>query len=222
VSTATSSGGWHRLFKQACSLIRQANIGDDWTFGGGTAMMIQIGHRESRDIDIFLSDPQLLPLLDPQKNDFEFEIQPNAYMGDGTISQRFAFGEGEIDFIVASALTSSPSIATTVEGEAILLETIPEIITKKVFYRRALIKPRDIFDIAAACENHEASVVAALRDYPDQVTQALAAIRKLNPSFVKGTIAELAIRDEFKTTAETALERAKDILGAIQPKTTPT
>jgi hypothetical protein len=222
VSTATSSGGWRRLFKQARSLIRQANIGDDWAFGGGTAMMIQIGHRESRDIDIFLSDPQLLPLLDPQKNDFEFEIQPNAYMGDGTISQRFAFGEGEIDFIVASALTSSPSIATTVEGEAIRLETIPEIITKKVFYRRALIKPRDIFDIAAACENHEASVVAALRDYPDQVTQALAAIRKLNPSFVKGTIAELAIRDEFKTTAETALERAKDILGAIQPKTTPT
>jgi hypothetical protein len=119
---------------------------------------------------------------------------------------------------VASALTSSPPTATTVEGEAILLETIPEIITKKAFYRRALIKPRDIFDIAAACKNHEASVVAALRDYPDQVTQVLAAIRRLNPSFVKATIAELAIRDEFKTTADTALERAKDILGAIQPK----
>src|SRR5262249_800083 len=51
--------------------IRQANsqelVIDEWTFGGGTAMMPQINHRESRDIDIFLPDPQLLPFLDPQK-----------------------------------------------------------------------------------------------------------------------------------------------------------
>jgi hypothetical protein len=49
----------------ACALIRQVNseqsIIDHWTFGGGTAMMLQINHRENRDVDIFLSDPQLLP-----------------------------------------------------------------------------------------------------------------------------------------------------------------
>jgi hypothetical protein len=220
VSTATPQAGWQRLFKEACSLLRQANVGDDWTFGGGTAMMIQIGHRESRDVDIFLSDPQLLALLDPEKNDFEFEIQLNACAGDGTISQRFVFDEGEIDFIVASALTSSPSTPTTVEGETVRLETIPEIITKKIFYRGTLIRPRDIFDIAAAGQGHEASVVAALRDYPDEVAQALTAIRKLNPSFVKDAMAELAIRDEFKTTAKTAVERAKEILSTIQPRNT--
>jgi hypothetical protein len=27
---------------------------DHWAIGGGTAMMLQIGHRESHDIDIFL------------------------------------------------------------------------------------------------------------------------------------------------------------------------
>lgn len=54
---------WVRLFRIARSLIRQVNseqvIIDHWTFGGGTAMMLQIDHRESYDIDIFLSDPQL-------------------------------------------------------------------------------------------------------------------------------------------------------------------
>jgi hypothetical protein len=35
-------------------------------FGGGTAMMLQIDHRESHDVDIFLTDPQLLASLDPQ------------------------------------------------------------------------------------------------------------------------------------------------------------
>ncbi len=48
----------------ACALIRQVNteqtIIDRWTLGGGTALMLQIDHRESQDIDIFLSDPQLL------------------------------------------------------------------------------------------------------------------------------------------------------------------
>jgi len=47
-------------------------------------MMLQIDHRESRDVDIFLQDAQQLPFLDPQKRDFEFEIQPAAYEGDGT------------------------------------------------------------------------------------------------------------------------------------------
>ena len=69
---------WARLFHVACSLIRQVNsetlIIDHWTFGGGTAMMLQIDHRESHDVDFFLQDPQLLSFLDPQKHDFKFEI----------------------------------------------------------------------------------------------------------------------------------------------------
>jgi hypothetical protein len=62
-------------------MIRQVNseqsIIDRWTFGGGSAMMVQIGHRESHDVDIFLPDAQLLPFLDPQKRDFDFEILPS-------------------------------------------------------------------------------------------------------------------------------------------------
>jgi Nucleotidyl transferase AbiEii toxin, Type IV TA system len=56
---------------------------DHWTFGGGTAMMLQINHRESNDVDIFLSDAQFLSFLDPQKCDFDLEIQPSDYHGDG-------------------------------------------------------------------------------------------------------------------------------------------
>ena len=67
---------WARLFRIACSLIRQVNsehaIIDSWAFGGGTAMMLQINHRRSDDIDIFLPDAQLLPYLDPKLRDFDF------------------------------------------------------------------------------------------------------------------------------------------------------
>lgn len=53
----------------ASSLIRQVNseqvLIDSWSFGGGTAVILQINHRESHDVDIFLPDPQLLAFLDP-------------------------------------------------------------------------------------------------------------------------------------------------------------
>ena len=107
------------------------------------------------------------------RRDFEFEIQPAAYEGDGTRVLKLVFDDiGEIDFIVAQTLTSSPTTPTVVEGEAILLETIPEIITKKIYYRAASIKPRDIFDIAAAGEQHRDPVIKELRKYRDQVTRA--------------------------------------------------
>jgi len=93
--------------------------GFEWSFGGGTAMMIQIGHRESHDIDFFLDDPQLLGFIDPSVLRF----------------QKFAFENvGEIDFIVAGALTRTPFELHEVEGRVVRLETIPEIITKKVYY----------------------------------------------------------------------------------------
>ena len=41
----------------------------DWTFGGGTALMLLYEHRRSKDIDIFLRDPQYLTALSPRLND---------------------------------------------------------------------------------------------------------------------------------------------------------
>jgi Nucleotidyl transferase AbiEii toxin, Type IV TA system len=127
---------WARLFRIACSLIRQVNSEqvaiDSWSFGGGTAMMLQIGHRESHDVDIFLSDPQFLPFLDPKLHDFEFEIRPSDYGGDGTGFLKLAFeGIGEVDFIVAHALTDIPTTRQTIEGEDVDLETVAEILPRR-------------------------------------------------------------------------------------------
>jgi hypothetical protein len=218
--SSSHQSDWSLLFRVARSLIQQVNseqsIIDFWTFGGGTAMMLQIGHRASHDVDIFLSDPQLLPFLDPQKHDFKFEIQPADYRGDGARSLKLVFDKvGEIDFIVASAMTHSPTTEMIIDDEPILLETIPEIITKKIFYRGTSIKPRDIFDIAAAGELHADSLVNELRSYRDQVTQTLVTIERLNVDFVNRTIGELAIMEPFKSIAKTALERSKELLRAV-------
>ncbi|WP_315838037.1 nucleotidyl transferase AbiEii/AbiGii toxin family protein [Bradyrhizobium prioriisuperbiae] len=189
---------------------------DAWAFGGGTAMMLQIDHRESRDIDIFLSDPQLLAFFDPRTHDFEFEVRPAEYNGDGIGFLKLAFGDiGEIDFIVGHAMTSLPTTQRTIEGVSVQLETIPEIITKKIYHRGSNIRPRDIFDIAAAGETHSDAIIEELRSYRLQVTQTLARIEKLNPQFVRDAIAQLAIKENYKAISQTAIERAQAILLSV-------
>jgi hypothetical protein len=211
---------WAWLLKTARELIRQANseqaVIDHWTLGGGTALMLQIDHRESLDVDIFLSDPQLLSFLDPQKHDFRFEIRPADYSGDGTSFQKLAFKDiGEIDFIVGRALTSTPTRQILVEGESVLLETIPEIIAKKIHHRGASIKPRDVFDIAAAGEHHADSIIGELRTYHDEVARTLITMDKLNPEFVNNAIGQLPIKDKYRSVATTALARTKEILRTV-------
>lgn len=179
-------------------------------------MMLQIGHRESHDVDIFLDDAQYLGLLNPDKHDFEFETRPTEYNGDGAGFLKLAFeGIGEIDFIVGHAMTASPTINKTIENRGVLLESVPEIITKKIYYRGSSIKPRDIFDIAAGAMSFESEIITALRDYKSEVGKTLETIDKLNPEFLASTIASLAITDEFREISLTAMQRTKEVLQSV-------
>ena len=179
-------------------------------------MMLQIGHRESRDVDIFCRMRNSCPFFEPKLHDFDYEIGLSDYGGDGTGFLKLAFEDvGEIDFIVGHAVTKAPTTRQTIEGEDVDLETVVEIIAKKIYYRGATIKPRDIFDIAAAASYDRDSLLGALRDQKDEVAKTLATIERLKPDFVNATIAELIIKDPFKSIADTALEEAKAVLKAV-------
>lgn len=211
---------WARLFRVACSLIRQVNaqgpVIDDWTFGGGTALMLQIGHRESHDVVFFFPDPQWLPFLDPSRRDFTFEIPLSGHSGDGTRFLKLTFaGIGEIDFIVSRPKTANPTIRRDIEGERIRLETVAEIIAKKIVHRGARIAPRDIFDVAAAGEAHGPSIRAALGSYRAEVSATLGLLGRLNRDVVDAAIAQLQIRPAFQAMADTAFERAQTILRGV-------
>lgn len=162
------------------------------------------------------SCPTRSSFLDPKLHDFEFESRPSDYRGDGAGFLKLAFeGIGEIDFIVGQSLTAPGVTKQTVEGEGVDLETVAEVITKKVHYRGASIKPRDIFDIAAASRTNRDAVVEALRTYKDDVARTLGTIERLNPDFVNITISELTIKDKFKAVADTALSDAVTLLRAV-------
>src|SRR5438552_13558 len=61
---------WETLFRRASSLIDSAGQSfERWSFGGGTVLMRRHLHRFSKDIDIFVPDPQYLGYVSPRLND---------------------------------------------------------------------------------------------------------------------------------------------------------
>lgn len=209
---------WGALLKEAFKIIDHVNrdheILSSWTFGGGTAMMLQIHHRESHDVDLFLDDPQLLAYVTSSVAELEFDIGVPTYNGDGAGHLKIAFEDiGEIDFIIAGQIVEHNAEPTDLLGRTILLETIPEIIGKKIRFRGSSIQPRDIFDIAAASEaGYEDQIAAALREISSYRDIAAACLEKLNPDYITSLIDQLMLKPGFETTARNAVEITRRLL----------
>jgi len=145
---------WETLFARALELIdsvaKSAPPLDNWSFGGGTVLMRRHRHRLSKDIDIFISDPQYLGHLSPRLNS-----DAERMTGDYTEDARFLklrFAEGEIDFVASAPLTQNPTITERILGRDVAVETSAEILAKKLWHRGKEFKARDIFDFALVVE----------------------------------------------------------------------
>ncbi len=145
---------WETLFQRALLLIDSARdsgaVLDNWSFGGGTVLMRRHHHRFSKDIDIFVIDPQCLPYLSPRLND-KAESLTSDYVEQADFL-KLNFREGEIDFVASAPLTENASVSETLFGHEVQVETSSEIIAKKVWHRGDRFTARDIFDLATVAE----------------------------------------------------------------------
>jgi hypothetical protein len=155
---------WETLFQRALTIIdsvaRSGHALEDWSFGGGTVLMRRHHHRFSKDVDIFILDPQYLNYLTPRLNN-EAEILTTHYI-EQQGSLKLIFPEGEIDFVVAGPLTPKATEVERLFGREINIETSTEIIAKKVWHRGAEFTARDIFDLAMVAEK-EPKALAAIK-----------------------------------------------------------
>ena len=162
--TKIETDGWKVLFRRALKILDAAAKSgerlDGWSFGGGTVLMRRFRHRVSRDVDIFVPDPQYLGYLSPRLNDTADELT-SRYL-ETAAAVKLYFAEGEIDFIASVPLTDSPHLAEVVEGRKVRVETTAEILAKKVWHRGHAFTARDIFDFALATR-HDPAAVASLR-----------------------------------------------------------
>jgi len=153
---------WESLFRRALVLIDSVGSAgirlDDCSFGGGTVLMRRYRHRFSKDIDIFIPDPQYLSYLSPHLND-----TAESMTGDYTLQAEFLklrFPEGEIDFVVSTGLTGNPTMAEDVLGRRTMVETSVEIVAKKIWHRGSRFRARDVLDLALVAEKEPGALAA--------------------------------------------------------------
>lgn len=156
-------GAWASLFRRALKLmshLEQQVTDAHWTFGGGTVLMLRIGHRHSKDIDLFVPDPQYLGYVNPRLSDVAESI--SADYEEAAEYLKLFLTEGEIDVVVGSSLTEHPFEKVDYRGRMIRVETSAEIIAKKMWHRGDRAKGRDLFDLCsvAAAEPEQLRVAA--------------------------------------------------------------
>lgn len=151
-------GAWQTLFPRALTLLDEVRTHGGiaepfWTLGGGTVLMFRYRHRLSKDIDIFVPDPQYLGYVSPRLSDVAADLtsdyveQPGAFI-------KLQFEEGEVDFVASRNLLDATSAWETwdILGHAVKVETAAEIIAKKMHYRGDRATARDLFDLALVIE----------------------------------------------------------------------
>lgn len=183
---ALPSGAWERLFPRALALIdeigKHGGVADPfWTLGGGTVLMFRYRHRLSKDIDIFVPDPQYLGFVTPRLSDTAADLTED-YTEQPGMFVKLQFDEGEVDFVSAPNLLDDAWEIWKIGGRAVKVETAAEIIAKKIFHRGDRVTARDLFDLALVIEREPVPLLAAKPFLLRHRSSFLAQIRQPHPS----------------------------------------
>lgn len=139
---------------QECKVLLPNNDLSLIRFGGGTALAIyHFQHRKSFDIDLFVTDPQLLNYLSPKHWLEDSHLFNTAKYIDLANHIRLLTKENiKIDILVAQDFIGHPIIdrSKAFFYEDIYVESLEDILAKKIVYRKDQNKSRDIIDLGVA------------------------------------------------------------------------
>ncbi len=164
--------------------------------------MVHTGHRLSKDIDAFIADPQYLSFLSPRLGG---EGIWNCETFDEAANHlKLIHPEGEIDFIVARAVTDLPTELKTIPPDestaagrpvSIDVEHPVETAIKKLAYRGSMLKARDIFDIAVVNSIHPDTLGDNLGHVAHLKGPIVARLSAISADFARQELAELDIAE---------------------------
>lgn len=180
-----------------------------WTLGGGTALALRIGHRISDDIDIFLSGVSL-KLLTPGSNPVAQTISPKFDWPGHYL--KYHRTDGEIDFLSSALLTEPGFSREAFRGRTVALETIDEVMVKKLRYRSHSFTLRDAFDLACVAKSKPETILTLAKEISDTIPRATLALSSLSNEKVR-----IAVRPSpaFRDVLEDPIDQAKEALKNI-------
>lgn len=204
------SGVWTGLLTHAFSLvdvIHERGIKNPfWTFGGGTVLMLRYRHRVSKDVDIFVPDPQYLGFVSPRLSETAEAISVDYVEGNGFV--KLIRPEGEIDFVASPNLTHAPFEIWWLLGREVRVETAAEIVAKKLWHRGDRVSARDLFDLSLVIEREPEALVAVsrhlIRHRPEFLSQLEGRAEVLKLQFQ--AIDALTYRPSYEDAAKRAAE----------------
>ena len=141
-------------------VIREHEVPFPIQIGGGSMLLRRYGHRRSRDLDLFVSDTQLVRWCSPRFNEAAADLFPD--YGEDAVTTKLIVGMQEIDIIACPPIILEGAVEEEeLLSRRVLIERPREILAKKIVYRGRLFQPRDIFDLAcvAQAEPEEAAAV---------------------------------------------------------------
>lgn len=152
------------FFKDACPSTINKNV---VKFGGGTALSIYyFQHRLSFDIDLFLTDQQYLSYFSPKHwiedtTNFDGRHYIDTHNHIGVISANNIKVDILVDSSSSSLLIDS---SKNIFSFDIRVESIEDILAKKIVFRKKDNKARDIFDIAVAISKDDTVIDSLLNN----------------------------------------------------------
>lgn len=210
-------GVWKDLLPHALSIIEDIkNHGTPdpfWTFGGGTVLMFRYQHRFSKDIDIFVPDPQYLGFVTPRLSDVAAAVSMD-YVENQSTYVKLIRPEGEIDFVASPNLTEAPFEIWNIGGQHIRVETAVEIVAKKLWHRGDRTTARDLFDLSLVIEHEPEALVRAdkflLKNAETFISQMTSRAHVLRAQF-----AEIDVLN-YRPSYDEAAHRATAFLGSLK------
>lgn len=206
-------GVWRELFAAALTLTDHlATVVNKptWSFGGGTVLMLRLNHRHSKDVDLFVPDPQYLGYFSPRLTDAA-EALTTKYE-EAAEYLRLVLPIGEIDIVVGTPLTESPWEVVMFGGRAICVEACAEIVAKKMWHRGHLAKARDLFDLCAVADLEPEAIVAARPFFLRHGAEFLARLKEYR-DFSEGEFEKIE-RIEYTRPFNECMDLAEHILSA--------
>jgi hypothetical protein len=138
----------NELLKSSLSKLMAAEVFSQFRLVGGTALSLQIGHRESIDIDLF-SDVEygtlnFKEIEDFLKNNFEYvdflDVPP-------AMGKAYFIGENKDNTVKLDLFYTDTYIQPFIEEDGIRMATIEEIIAMKVDVIQRVGRKKDFWDL---------------------------------------------------------------------------
>lgn len=206
---------WKALLPEAFAVIdevvQQHGVDFPVQIGGGSMLARRYGHRDSRDLDLFVSDVRLVRWCSPRLNDAADDLF--ADYAEDAASLKLVTGMQEVDVIAAAPLLDDGVEEDVLLGRPVLIERPREILAKKLFYRGRRLEPRDVFDIAAVAEAEPGEVAAAFSILPSAQLEGIAQrLRDLEPAFGRQISRKVNAWPAFDHVKQSCLGTVRDLV----------